>query len=113
MSYPASEKPEIIRIVERSHPLAKRTLCKLGIPRTTFNRWYDRYQSSGSEALEDLPSRPSRVWNRTPDNVRARVIELALDEPELSPCEVGVRFTDTKGYFASESSVYRAHATLS
>ncbi len=107
MRYPASEKLEIIRLVERSHLPAKRTLDKLGIPRTTFHRWYDRYQSGGPEALEDLSSRPSRVWNRIPDNVRARVVELALDEPELSPRELAVRFTDTQSYFVSESSVYR------
>ena len=43
MRYPASEKHEIIHLVEQSHLPAKRTLDKLGIPRTTFYRWYDRY----------------------------------------------------------------------
>ena len=42
MRYPSSEKLEIIRLVEQSHLPAKRTLDKLGIPRTTFYRWYDR-----------------------------------------------------------------------
>ena len=107
MRYPASEKLEIIRLVERSHLPAKRTLDKLGIPRTTFHRWYDRYQSGGPEALEDRSSRPSRVWNRIPDDIRERVVKLALEEPELSPRELAVRFTDTQGYFVSESSVYR------
>jgi putative transposase len=32
MRYPASEKLEIIRIVEQSHLPAKQTLDKLGIP---------------------------------------------------------------------------------
>jgi len=35
------------------------------------------------------------------------VIQLALDEPALSPCELAVRFTDTESYFLSEASVYR------
>ena len=43
MRYPASEKLEIIRLVEESHLSARLTLAKLGIPRTTFYRWYDRY----------------------------------------------------------------------
>jgi len=107
MRYPASEKLEIIRLVERSHLPVKRTLDKLGIPRTTFHRWYDRYQSGGPEALEDQSSRPSRVWNRIPDDIRTRIVELALEEPELSPRELSVRFTDTQDYFVSESSVYR------
>ncbi len=36
MRNPASEKLEIIRLVEGSHLPTKRTLDKLGIPRTTF-----------------------------------------------------------------------------
>ena len=36
MRYPASEKLEIIRLVERSHLPVRRTLDKLGIPATTF-----------------------------------------------------------------------------
>ena len=47
MRYPASEKLEIIRLVEHSHLPIKQTLDKLGIPRTTFYRWYDRYQIGG------------------------------------------------------------------
>ena len=41
---------------------------------------------------------------------------MALDIPELSPRELAVRFTDTKDYFVSESSVYRllkAHDLIS
>ena len=53
MRYPASEKLEIIRLVEQSYLPIKQTLDKLGIPRTTFYRWYDRYQTGGPEALED------------------------------------------------------------
>jgi len=36
------------------------------------------------------------VWNRIPDDVRARIVTLALDEPELSPGELAVRFTDAE-----------------
>ena len=51
--------------------------------------------------------KPDRVWNRIPDDVRERIIGLALDEPALSPRELAVRFTDAEGYFVSEASVYR------
>ena len=53
MRYPASEKLEIIRLVEGSHLPAKQTLDKLGIPKTTFYRWYDRYLVAGADGLED------------------------------------------------------------
>jgi len=107
MRYSASEKLEIIRIVEQSHLPAKRTLDMPGIPRTTFCRWYDRYLSPGEAGLSDRPSRPGRVWNRIPESVRRQIVDLALDEPELSPRELAVRFTDTERYFVSEASVYR------
>ena len=107
MRYPASEKLEIIRLVEQSHLSARRTLDKLGIPRSTFNRWHDRFLTGGVDALEDHKPRPKRVWNRIPDDVRNQLLELALNEPDLSPRELAVTFTDTKGYFVSESSVYR------
>jgi len=107
MRYPASEKIEIIRMVEQSHLSVRRTLEKIGIPRATFYRWYDVYHSGGPEALEDRAPRPSRVWNRIPDAVREQILQLALDQPELSPRELAVRFTDTQNYFVSEASVYR------
>lgn len=107
MRYPASEKLEIIKLVEQSHLPVRRTLDQLGIPRATFYRWYSLYQTGGPDALEDRSPRPSRVWNRIPDEVRQQVVGLALDEPELSPRELAVTFTDTNGYFVSESSVYR------
>ena len=107
MRYPASEKLEIIRLVEQSHLPVKRTLEKLGIPRATFYRWYDLHQTGGPEALDERSPRPDRVWNRIPDNVRERISTLALEDPALSPRELAVRFTDTEGYFVSEASVYR------
>jgi putative transposase len=107
MRYPAAEKLEIIRLVEQSHLPVRKTLEKLGISRATFYRWYDLYQTGGLEALEDKPSRPSRVWNRISDEVRGEIVQLALDEPELSPRELATHFTDTKSYFVSEASVYR------
>jgi transposase-like protein len=107
MRYSASDKTEIVRLVEQSHWPARRTLDKLGIPRSSFYRWYDRYQRGEPEALAERPSRPDRVWNRIPGAIRDQIVDLALDRPELSPRELAVRFTDEKRYFVSEASVYR------
>src|SRR3982751_755693 len=107
MRYPASEKVEIIRLVEQSHLSVRRTLEQIGVSRATFYRWYDRYQTGGPVALEDRPSRPSRVWNRIADDTRQQILALALEETELSPRELAVRFTDSVGYFVSEATVYR------
>jgi len=107
MRYPSEEKLEIIKLVEQSHLSAKQTLDKLGIPRSTFYLWYDKYQTGGVDALEDKAPMPTRVWNRIPDDIREQIVDLALNEPELSPRELAVRFTDQQQYFVSEASVYR------
>jgi putative transposase len=78
MRYPASAKLEIILLVEHSHLSVSRTLDTLGIPRTAIYRWYVLYQIGGVDALEDRPPRPGRVWNRIPDEIRDRIIDLAL-----------------------------------
>ena len=107
MRYAASEKLEIIRLVEESHLSARQTLAKLGIPRTTFYRWYDRYLQRGEAGLQDQSPKPKHVWNRIPDEMRRKVVKLALKETELSPRELAVTFTDKEKYFVSEASVYR------
>jgi len=107
MRYAASEKLEIIRLVEGSHLSAHLTLAKLGIPRTTFYRWYNRYLQRGEAGLQDQSPKPNHVWNRIPDEVRRKVVKLALRETELSPRELAVTFTDRDNYFVSEASVCR------
>ena len=57
MRLPASEKLEIIRLVEQSHLPARRTLQMLGIKPSTFYRWYDRFRSG---------LKPSKTRRRSP-----------------------------------------------
>ena len=77
MRYPASEKLEIIRLVEQSHLSARRTLQKLGIPRSTFNRWYDRFLAGGVDALEDgVGTRTVPADTLRPNEPRTRGIDL-------------------------------------
>ncbi len=87
-------KNEVCCIQEtREHPPC-RELVKLGSPRTTFYCWYDRSPT------------PKHVWNRIPDEMRRKVVRLALKETELPPRELVVIFTDRESHFVSEASVY-------
>src|SRR4029077_21238797 len=94
---------EILRLGEAGDHPAGRTIPSAGSSHARANRdpeiEYDQYQTGGPEALDDPHARPDRVWNRIPDDVRSRVVTLALDEPELSPRELAVRFTDAERYF--------------
>ena len=107
MRYPAAEKFEIIRLVETSPLPVRRTLMQIGIPKSTFYAWYQRYLADGIAALEDRKPRPRRVWNRIAEEVREQVLGLALDQPELSARELALTFTDRHKTFISEASVYR------
>ena len=103
MRYPASEKLEIIRTVEGSNLPTKQTLDMLGIPRSTFYRWYDLYLEDGLDGLSDKSPSPKSVWNRIPDDL----IEFALEHEALTARELAVKYTDEKRYYVSESSAYR------
>ena len=63
MRYSASEKLEIIRLVEQSHLPVRRTLEKIGILPAAFYRWYNRYQTGGPDGNYGCPqasaARPS------------------------------------------------------
>jgi transposase len=73
----------------------------------TFYSWYRRYLDGGVEALEDRKPTPRRVWNKVPPEIRQEVVEMALEEPPLSPRELATAFTDQHEYFVCESTVYR------
>jgi transposase-like protein len=107
MRYPASEKLEIIQLVECPYLPAKQTLDMLGVAQTTFYRCYAQYRLGGEDALQEKVPPPGRIWNRISYEIRERLITLALDRPELRPREPAVTFTDSEGYFVSESSDYR------
>ena len=62
MRYTAAEKLEILRTVEDSSLGIKWTLAQLGIPKSTFYHWYDRYLTGGVAALEDQKPTPHANW---------------------------------------------------
>lgn len=107
MRYPASEKLDIIGIVEQSHLPAMCTLDQLGIANRNLYRWYGCYLERGPEVLADRSSAPSRVWNRIGEDIPDQIVEMALEYSELSPRELAVRFTDEKRCFMSEPTGYR------
>jgi putative transposase len=107
MRYAASEKYEILLTVGKSPLGVKKTCAQLGVTRSTFYNWLERYEQGGIEALEDKKPTPNRVWNKIPKAQCRQFLDLALKEPELSARELSVIFTENKSYFVSESSAYR------
>ena len=107
MRRPASEKMEIIRLVEQTDLPVKATLRQLGVPRSTFYDWYQRYEAEGFAGLHDARPAPRPRWNKIPKAIRQNLVDMALEQTELSPREIACRYTDQERYFVSESSVYR------
>jgi hypothetical protein len=81
---PASEKLEIIYLVEQSHLPARRTPEMVGIKPSTVYHCYDRFRFGRPEVLQDKLSKPDRVWNRIRNDIHQRIVSMALDQPELS-----------------------------
>ena len=107
MRYSASEKYEIIRLVEDSSLSIRKTLRQLDIHKSTFYNWLHRYLKHGVDGLEDRKPTPTVAWNQIPKDHREAIIDLALDKSALSPREIAVSYTDDQAYFVSESTVYR------
>jgi hypothetical protein len=71
MRYPASDKAEIIELVEQSHLPAKRTLDKLGIPRATFTDGMIAILTAG------LKRWPTIAHDRTASGIASRTLSAA------------------------------------
>jgi len=92
--YSAEEKIRIVLEGLRGEDSIAELCRKEGINQNLYYRWSKEFLEAGKKRLAG-------------DTVRERLITLALDRPELSPHELAVTFTDTEGYFVSESSDYR------
>ena len=78
----ASEKLEIIRIVEGSELGVKRSLEELGINRSTFYEWYRNYLEQGFDGLKPKVRQQKTFWNKIPIKERNRVVNLALERTD-------------------------------
>ena len=107
MKYTASEKMEIINIVNDSPLTVKKTLEKIGVNKSTFYDWVSRFKKYGFDGLHDRCRPPGYIWNKIHEDMKEKVIGLAKEKTHFSCREVACEITDKNGYFISESSVYR------
>jgi len=107
MRFTQDEKFEIIRMVSRSDLSANRTLKEIGLQKRTYYNWYNRYLEDGYEGLAPRTKNPRKTWNKIQQKERNKVVEEALDHPELSSRELAFHIVDKHKWFISESSVYR------
>ena|SRR5699024_4989909 len=71
--------------------------CKLfGISRTTYYKWYNRYQKMGVEGLQDMPRSEPNMPNKTPKYIENIVIKLALKSPKDGPRRLSYELEDRR-----------------
>jgi len=107
MHYSQQEKYEIIKLVEQSDLGVIRTLREIKVNKTTFYKWYNSYLENGYDGLARKHTGIANTWNKINQADRDKVIEMALEKPELSSRELAWTITDNYNYYISESSVYR------
>jgi transposase-like protein len=72
MRYSQAEKMQIIQLVEASELPITRTLQELDVPRSSFYRWYQRYQEEGYDRLANKKPALRQFWNRIMHTVALR-----------------------------------------
>jgi putative transposase len=107
MRFTQREKYDIIRLVDKSDLSANRTLKELGLHKRTYYNWYSRYLEDGYDGLAARAKSRRQTWNKIPNQEKCKVVEEALEHPELSSRELAVHIVDHHKWYISESSVYR------
>ena len=80
--YSASEKLAIIHLVEDSELSIRRTLTEINVSRSSFYRWYQRYECGGLDGLENQSRASRQHWNKIPDSVRRLAVDIVLKQPD-------------------------------
>jgi transposase InsO family protein len=101
-----ADRIDLVRKLDLLEGGRAQMLVDLGIPRSTFYHWRSEYDQKKEAAFIKRPSQ-RRVWNKLESNETERVLDIALENPELSPRLLAVKITDEEIFSVSESTVYR------
>ena len=85
----ASEKLEIIRLVEETDLPVRATLWPLGVPRSTFCGWYHRDLDDGFDGLHDRKPAARSRWNAIPKKIQKQLIDSWLNSGSRRVFAVG------------------------
>ena len=103
----AESKVEVLRAVQGAGLPVRQVLSQLGIPRSTYYRWRQRFRCRGRPGLHDRSPAHKRIWNQILPKERDKILEMALLFPDWPARQISCYITDNSGFAVSESSVYR------
>jgi len=101
-----AERIDLVRKLDLLEGDRVKMLKDLGIPRSTFYHWRTEYDQKKDAAFMKMPLQ-RRVWNKLGPDEAGQVLDIALQNPELSPRLLAVKITDEESFSVSESTVYR------
>lgn len=101
-----ADRTDLIRKLDLLGGGRSKALSDLGVPRSTFYHWRAEYDQKGEAAFKKAPSN-RKIWNKLAVSEVQRVVEIALQTPELSPRLLACKITDEEAFSVSESTVYR------
>jgi transposase InsO family protein len=103
---PADDKLDIIQFIQACPWPVKRSLQVLGLARSTFYDWLDRYRRHGFRGLVGLPRPPIMPENRLLEAERAQIIATAKSLP-LEGYRKVASYVEREGVYVSRTTVYR------
>ena len=98
-----AKKAQVLQKVESSPGSKRKVLSELGVSKSDCYRWRARARQG---SLEDRRhTGPS--WNRLSPSEESVVLDVALEQTDLSSRQLAAWITVNKGFSVSESTVYR------
>jgi len=101
------DKLEALRLIESSGLNVSSALKRLGVARSTYYRWRQKFRTLGVLGLQDNTPHRLRTWNQLLPEQNEMILEIAIFNPEWSSREISLYITDNKDFSVSESTVYR------
>ena len=101
--YSASEKLEILQLVWEANLSVRYAVRQIGISRSTYYHWLDRYEHGGLEGLENRRPLARRIWNRVDTAQQVDVLATARTYPDRSARELAALVTDKGGFFGQKA----------
>ena len=98
---PPEDKLDILRFIQASPWPVKKALDVLGLARSTFYDWRDRYRRDGYRGLVGLPRSPIVPENRLLEAERAQIIATANALP-LEGYRKVASFVEREGVYVSK-----------
>lgn len=82
MKLTPEKRRELISLIDDGN--TKLDVCKkFSISRPTLDKWLKRYYADGLEGLKDSASTPKTSPNRTPQDIKEKVLKVSVEFPDL------------------------------